>query len=143
MALARVLACTAFSLVAFSWVARSEQIGPSFDCRATQQPLAQVLCGDPDLSRTDLRFAQAYFALLKQVGDAGKRELKEEDLRFLEAVERQCGIPQSGQAAPQSEAARNCVKKAYEAQRTVWALRLTSPFSEEGNRSVEQHITLQ
>jgi hypothetical protein len=124
-------------------VAKSEQIGPSFDCYAAQQPLAQMLCADPELARTDLLFAQAYFALLKQVGEAGKRELKEEDLRFLEAVQRQCGIPQSGQAVPQSEAARNCVKKAYEAQRTVWALRLTPPFSEEANRPIEQHVTLQ
>jgi peptidoglycan hydrolase-like protein with peptidoglycan-binding domain len=123
--------------------ATAEQIGPSFDCHAAQQPLAQLLCSDPGLSRTDLRFTQAYFALLKQVGEAGKRELKQEDLQFLEAVQRQCGIPASGQAAPQSEASRNCVKSAYEAQRAVWVLRLTPPFAEEANRPIERHVALQ
>ena len=123
--------------------AAAEQIGPSFDCHAAQQPLAQMLCSDPDLSRTDLRFAQAYFALLRQVGEAGKRELKREDLQFLEAVQRKCGIPTSGPSAPQSEASQNCVKSAYEAQRAVWVLRLTSPFSEEANRPIERHVSLQ
>jgi uncharacterized protein YecT (DUF1311 family) len=139
------LASLIAGLIAFVGAAAStaEQIGPSFDCHAAQQPLAQLLCSDPELSRTDLRFTQAYFALLKQVGEAGKRELKQEDLQFLEAVQRQCGIPPSGQAAPQSEASRNCVKNAYEAQRAVWALRLTPPFSEEANRPIERHVALQ
>jgi uncharacterized protein YecT (DUF1311 family) len=123
--------------------ATAEQIGPSFDCHSAQQPLAQMLCSDPDLSRTDLRFAQAYFALLKQVGDAGKAQLKQEDLQFLDAVQRQCGVPSTGQALPKSEASRNCVKNAYEAQRTLWVLRLTPPFSEEANRPIERHIALQ
>jgi peptidoglycan hydrolase-like protein with peptidoglycan-binding domain len=139
----RVLGCAVFVIVGLTRPATAELIGPSFDCHSAQQPLAQILCSDPDLSRTDLRFAQAYFALLKQVGDAGKRELKQEDLQFLEAVQRQCKIPPSGQAAPQSEASRNCVKNAYEAQRAVWVLRLTSPFSEEANRSIERHAALQ
>jgi uncharacterized protein YecT (DUF1311 family) len=123
--------------------ATAEQIGPSFDCHTAQQPLAQLLCSDPDLSRTDLRFAQAYFALLKQVGEAGKNQLKQEDLQFLDAVQRKCSIPTPGQAVPQSEASRNCVKSAYEAQRAVWVLRLTPPFSEEANRPIERHTALQ
>jgi hypothetical protein len=138
-----MLVCALFSLGGFSWAANAEQIGPSFDCHAVQQPLAQMLCSDPDLSRTDLRFGQAYFALLKQVGEPGKRELKAEDLQFLEAVQRQCSIPLAGQAAPQSEASRNCVKSAYEAQRAVWLLRLSPPFSEEANRPIERHAAMQ
>jgi uncharacterized protein len=57
MPLARALLVTGFGLVSFSLVASSEQIGPSFDCHVAQQPLAQMLCSDPDLSRIDLRFA--------------------------------------------------------------------------------------
>jgi uncharacterized protein YecT (DUF1311 family) len=143
MLVVRALGCTALAFIGFSLVARSEQIGPSFDCHVAQQPLAQMLCADPELARTDLRFAQAYFALLKQVGDAGKAELKREDLQFLEAVQRQCSLPVSGQPAPPSPSLRNCVKNAYEAQRTVWVLRLASPFSEEANRPIERHIALQ
>jgi Putative peptidoglycan binding domain len=122
----------------------TKQIGPSFDCRkAQQQPLAQMLCADPELSRTDLRFAQSYFALLQQVGDAGKGELKQQELQFLEAVQQQCGIPRSGAVVPQSEASRNCVKNAYEKQRSIWVSRLTSLSLEEANRPIERHIALQ
>jgi Putative peptidoglycan binding domain len=121
----------------------TEQVGPSFDCRAAKQPLAQTLCADADLSRVDLRFAQAYWALFSQVGDSGSRDLKQEDLRFLDAVQQQCGIPRSGPVVAQTEVTRNCVKNAYEAQRTVWILRLTPPFSQEANRRIERHIALQ
>jgi peptidoglycan hydrolase-like protein with peptidoglycan-binding domain len=121
----------------------TEQVGPSFDCRAAKQPLAQMLCADAELSRVDLRFAQAYWALLSQVGDSGSRDLKQEDLRFLDAVQQQCGIPRSGPVVAQGEVTRNCVKNAYEAQRIVWILRLTPPFSQEANRRIERHIALQ
>jgi uncharacterized protein len=132
-----------FAFAALTRSAMAEQIGPSFDCHKAQQPLAQMLCADPDLSRTDLRFAQAYFALLRQVGDAGKGELKQEELQFLETVQQQCGIPRSGPVVPQSEASRNCVKTAYEKQRSVWVSRLTSLSLEEADRPIERHIALQ
>jgi uncharacterized protein YecT (DUF1311 family) len=143
MLLPRVLAGAGLVIAGLIPLTTAEQIGPSFDCHTAQQPLAQILCSDPELSRTDLRFAQAYFALLKQVGEAGKSQLKQEDLQFLEAVQRQCSIPSSGQPPSQSEASRNCVKTAYEAQRAVWVLRLTPPFSEEANRPIDRHVALQ
>jgi uncharacterized protein YecT (DUF1311 family) len=143
MRLSCAVGCATLAFVGFSLAVRSEQIGPSFDCHVAQQPLAQMLCADPKLSLADLRFAQAYFALLKQVGDAGKRELKEEDLRFLQAVQQQCGIAASGQPPSQSEASLRCVKSAYEAERAVWVSRLTPPFSEEARRPIEQHVALQ
>ncbi len=121
----------------------TKQLGPSFDCNVAQQPLAQMLCADAELSRVDLRFAQAYWALLGQVGDGGSRELKQEDLQFLDAVQQQCGIPRLGPAVAQTGVSRSCVKNAYEAQRAVWILRLTPPFSEEANRPIERHIALQ
>ncbi len=143
MPLPRLLAYSAIALAGFSLIASSEQIGPSFDCHRAQQPLAQMLCADPELSRTDLRFAQAYFALLRQVGDSGKGELKQAELQFLEAVQQQCGIPRTGPVVPQSEASRNCVKNAYEKQRSIWVSRLTSLSLEEADRPVERHIALQ
>src|SRR5437588_2195301 len=71
----RFLAFAAFVIAAMTQPTAADQIGPSFDCAAARQPLAQILCADPDLSQTDLRFAQAYFALLPQLDDAGKRDL--------------------------------------------------------------------
>jgi hypothetical protein len=95
------------------------------------------------LAATDLRFSQAYFALLKQLDDAGKRELKQEDLHFLEAVQDHCGIPPTGATPMQSDTLRSCVKGAYESQRSVWLLRLEPPLSEEANRPIERHVALQ
>lgn len=143
MLLPRVLGCAALVIAGLTQPTTAEQIGPSFDCSAARQPLAQILCADPDLSQTDLRFAQAYFALLPQLDDAGKRDLKQEDLRFLDAAQQHCGVPPAGPTPAQSDALRKCVKDAYESQRSVWLLRLRPPFSEEASRPIERHIALQ
>src|SRR5437763_1004752 len=81
---------------------------PSRGCRTAQQPLAQVICADRDLALTDLRCAQAHVALLKQLDDTGKRDLKQEDLRFLDAVQQHCGIPLTGSIPLQPDALRKC-----------------------------------
>jgi uncharacterized protein len=47
----------------------TEKIGPGFDCSKAAQPLAQMICADADLSRADLRFNQAYWALLHQLNE--------------------------------------------------------------------------
>ena len=39
------------------------RIGPGFDCAKATAPLAQLICSDPSLSKTDLQFNQAYYAL--------------------------------------------------------------------------------
>jgi peptidoglycan hydrolase-like protein with peptidoglycan-binding domain len=139
----RAAAFAAFLIAGVTQRTAADQIGPSFDCAAVRQPLAQFICADTGLSQTDLRFAQAYFALLPQLDDAGKRDLKQEDLRFLDAVQQHCGISSTGPVPAQSDPMRKCVKDAYESQRSVWLLRLTPPFSEEANRPIERVLALQ
>src|ERR1043165_4349822 len=73
-------------------------IGPSFECAQAIRPLEVMLCADVMLSRTDLRFNQAYWALYHQVGAAGRTSLKQDDLDFLNSVHDRCGIPRSGGA---------------------------------------------
>ena len=41
------------------------RIGPSYDCDKAGYPLALLICADADLSRLDLRFGQAYWALFQ------------------------------------------------------------------------------
>ena len=112
------------------YAARRSRVGRR--CRPRRRLLPQPRrCGHPRAASGRWRRANPRqpHRLHQIVDPAGKRELKEEDLRFLEAVQRQCGIPPSGQAAPQSEAARDGVKRAYEAQRTGLGSAASPPFS--------------
>lgn len=114
-------------------------IGPSFDCERVRQPLALMICASPALSRADLRFNQAYQALRYQLDEAGRRHLREEDLKFLASVRRKCAIPETGPVSGSPE----CVAAQYERQRAIWMARLNGPAAEEATRPIEQQIALQ
>ncbi len=123
--------------------AGSDRIGPSFDCSKAGYPLALMLCADADLSRLDIRFGQAYWALFQQVGPAGQPQLKQEDLAFFDQVQEQCGVPRSGALTAEVWRSRDCVKSAYQKMREVWLGRLSGPAREEALRSPEKHVALQ
>jgi len=102
----------------------SPRIGPGFDCAEARQPLSLIICADPGLSRADLLFNQAYWALFQQVGSTGQGKLKKEDLAFLDWVQQRCGIPHFGPLPVDGLSSRDCVKEAFEAQRSTWLGRL-------------------
>jgi clan AA aspartic protease (TIGR02281 family) len=102
-----------------------------------------LLCADDDLSRLDLRFGQAYWALYQQLGPAGQPQLKQEDLAFFDQVQEQCGVPRSGALTAEVWRSRDCVRSAYQKMREVWLARLTGPGREEATRSPEEHVALQ
>jgi predicted aspartyl protease/uncharacterized protein len=124
-------------------IASSNRIGPSFDCSKAGYPLAFLLCADADLSRLDIRFGQAYWALFQQLGPEGQPELKQEDLTFFDQVQAQCQIPRSGPLTAEAWRGRTCVQDAYEKMRETWVARLTGPAREEATRSPEKHLALQ
>ena len=126
-----------------SGLAARDRIGPSFDCGKAGYPLALLICADADLSRLDLRFGQAYWALFQQLGPAGQPQLKEEDLAFFEQAQAQCEIPRAGPLTAEAWRSRNCVRDAYEKMRQAWLARLTGPALEEATRSPEKHLALQ
>lgn len=115
------------------------RIGPSFNCGQATQPLARTICASPWLSKLDLRFAQAYYALLQQVGPAGRSLLRQEAVDFTNSVVTECGIPETGPA----RRARHCVAQRYRRQRSVWISRLQGPAYEEATRPIRQHIALE
>ena len=121
----------------------SDRVGPGFDCSKVAAPLALMICADRDLSLVDFRFNQAYWALLQQLGPAGQRQLKEEDIAFIDQVQEQCGVPKSGQLSAETWRSRNCVKDAYQQQRDAWIARLRGPAREEAARAPETHKALQ
>jgi uncharacterized protein len=124
-------------------VVSRDRIGPSYDCSIAGYPLALMICADGDLSRLDLRFGQAYWALFQQLGPAGQPQLKEEDLTFFDQVQGQCYVPRSGALTAEAWRSRDCVRDAYEKMREAWLARLTGPAYEEAVRSPEKHVALQ
>src|SRR5262249_41372637 len=123
--------------------ARLDRIGPGFDCSKVAAPLALMICADHDLSLFDFRFNQAYWALLQQMGPVEQRQLKEEDIAFIDQVQEQCGVPRSGVLTSETWRSRNCVKHAYQQQPDGWIARLRGPAREEAARPPETHIALQ
>jgi len=123
--------------------AEQPHLGPSFPCPSPNDPLAQLMCSSPDLSRADLSFVQAYQALRAQLDPNGQNKLRQEAVTFNQAVRSQCGIgaPNSGKTA--SPAAIPCVLQRYLSQRNIWAGRLTGPAAEEAARSLQAHVALQ
>jgi hypothetical protein len=71
-------------------------------------PLALMICADPELSRTELRFNQAYWALFQLLGEAGRRQLKEEDVQFLEHAQEECGMPRVGGLSAAAMCLQSC-----------------------------------
>jgi S1-C subfamily serine protease len=102
-----------------------------------------MICADGELSRLDLRFGQAYWALFQQLGPTGQPQLKEQDLSFFDQVQGQCHVPRSGPVSAEAWQSRDCVRDAYEKMREAWLTRLTGPAYEEAVRSPEKHVALQ
>jgi clan AA aspartic protease (TIGR02281 family) len=121
----------------------TNRIGPSFDCSKAATPLTLLICGDAELSRADLAFNQAYWALYQQLGPGGQAQLKESDIAFIDQVQAQCGLPTSGPLTPDDSQSRDCVENAYQKMRTMWLSQLTGPAREEADRVPEEHLKLQ
>jgi S1-C subfamily serine protease/uncharacterized protein len=120
-----------------------KRVGPGFDCTKATTPLAFLICGDVELSRLDLRFGQAYWALFQQIGPAAQPQLKEEDIGFIEQVQERCGLPKSGAFTAELSGSRDCVKEAYGSKRAEWISHLVGEAREEALRSPEEHLALQ
>jgi len=118
-------------------------IGPSFDCASVHTPVAQLICSSPDMSRLDLMFVQAYYAMRQQVGEAGWQTLKVEAVNFEDQTLQRCGIPLTGVLPPDQRPWLTCLAAAYERQRAVWLSRLSGPGGEEARRLIEAHVALQ
>ena len=122
-----------------SSAAAEHRLGPSFGCAQHSEPLAQMICASRELSELDLRYNQAFRALLWQARQSGRAALWQESSNFQEAVLHDCGVPAEG---PVSGSAA-CVAEHYQQQRSVWLSRLAEPAREEAQRPLAQHVALQ
>lgn len=135
--------CGAGLAALLSSIAPALAIGPSFDCSKVHTPLAQFICADPDLSKTDLEFVRSYYALRQQVGPSGWQAAKQEAIDFQNAVAQQCGIDQSGNLPINKATLTQCLQNAYKRQTSIWVSRLSGFALEEATRPIEQHVGLQ
>lgn len=125
--------------------------GPSFTCPTPRDPLAQLICDTPALSRFDLYFVETYQALRQQIAEPILQQaLRQESLDFGRSVRFTCGIamsqsPGSRTLMPPSAppGADSCVLQAYERQRAIWQSRLFGAAAEEAARPLERQIMLQ
>jgi predicted aspartyl protease/uncharacterized protein YecT (DUF1311 family) len=140
---ARIAFIRGYGLATGSPAPVTPQIGPGFDCSKAMRPLALLICADADLSRVDLLYNQAYWALLQQLEPSARKGLRQEEEAFIDAVQDQCGMPRSGGLTPQVWQARDCIRGAYEGQRNRWLSRLSGPAHEEAMRPAERHLALQ
>ncbi len=122
---------------------QSGRIGPSFDCSKAASPLTLLICSDDTLSRMDLAFNQAYWALYQQLGPAAQPQLQDQDITFIDQAQEQCGLPASGPLTEEERQSRECVEHAYEKMRATWIDQLTGPAREEAVRAPEDHLRLQ
>ena len=145
----RLVAASVFLLLALTTVpcrADTGRIGPSFACPrpAPIDGLSQMICDNPDMSREEMIFEQAYYALRQANGRPGWKALKVEAIALNTALRTHCGIPLAGasdQTMPLGAAA--CYIDQTQRDRDAWLQRLTGAAHEEASRSIEQHVALQ
>jgi restriction system protein len=135
-------AMTAIALLAIGTGA-AHAVGPSFDCTRAATPAQKLVCSDPDLSRTELEYTQAYYAMRYQVGEAGWPSLKAEAILSQNESLKRCEIPQSGRLLRDSKQAAECLGSAYRDQQASWIQQLTQAGAEEARRPPEQQVALQ
>ena len=136
-------ALIAVALLLTSAYTAAQAIGPSFDCSKAATPAQQLICSGPELSRIDLEYNQAYYAMRQQVGVSGWQALKVEAIAFQNQAVQRCGIPQSGSLPSDARTAAACLGTAFLEQRAVWIRRLQAAGAEEASRPPEEHIELQ
>jgi restriction system protein len=122
------------------------QIGPDFACPRPPpvDGLAQAICDNPAMSREEMVFEQAYYALRHALGRDSWKSLKAEAVTFNTDLRATCGIPQAG--APdqtQPSGAADCYIRETERDRNAWLSRLSGASRQEAARPIEQHIALQ
>lgn len=119
------------------------RLGPGFPCPSPRDPLAQLICSSPDLSRAHLAYVQAVQALRAQLDPRGQRSLSRERVAFDKMLRSQCnvGAPDSGKTA--SPEVIPCVLQHLLGQRNLLAGRLTGPAAEEAARPLDAHVKLQ
>lgn len=82
----------------------------SFECAAATQPIEQLICSDPDLSRLDDELGRAYKAYLSNFSEAARIKITQRQRSWLKAVRTVCGDWLKRGDKP---AARECLKQEY------------------------------
>lgn len=109
------------SLFLCSVAIAQERPAPSFDCTsasALNQPLAQIICSNVELSVLELSYVIAYQAMRHSLNDRGKKELAAAAASFVITTTASCDVPPSGRLdGPPSRRVVDCIKSRLESGR--------------------------
>ena len=123
-------------------------VGPSYNCRAPavqKQPLAQLICASPAVSKAELNYVIAYSALRQTSADAGRATMRAEAEAFTQRTTAECGIPAAGYLggrAPTPEETR-CLLDRFDWERNRLFRSLSGDAMEEAQLSPDQTIAIQ
>lgn len=126
---------------------QTSNLGPSFDCQSkvvSNQPLAQIICGNKELSRFELAYVISYQALRESLGGEDRKVLANEAQHFVIALNDQCQIPRTGalQARP-TGIEIHCIKVLFQQQRQKLIERTTGVAREEAILEPTEAISIQ
>lgn len=123
------------------------KLGPSFDCgtkAVSNQPLAQMICVNPELSLWELGYVIAYQAVKESASAAGKKAMVDEANALVVEMNSDCGLPVSGRIQqPPTSAEVACIRGKFSAARTSLISRATGLARDEAVLVPSETVAIQ
>jgi len=141
-------AIVTFAGAASATPAESPTVGPSYNCMAPtvqKQPLAQLICANPAVSRAELSYVIAFTALRQISDDAARQTMHAEAEAFTHRTTAECGLPATGYLggrAPTSQET-NCLLAHFDQERGRLLNRLSGDAMDEAQLSPEKTVAIQ
>jgi len=138
----------AFAGAASAIPAASPAVGRSYNCMAPavqKQPLAQLICAGPAVSKAELSYVIAYSALRQTSSDSERTTMHAEADAFTRRMTDECGIQPTGYLGGRVPTATetSCLLDQFSAERGRLFMRLYGEAREEAQLTPEQTMTIQ
>lgn len=123
------------------------KLGPSFDCGTkaiSTQPLAQIICVNPELALWELGYVIAYQAVRESASPAGKKAMVDEANALVVEMNSDCGIPATGRLRqPPTSAEVACIRGKFSGARASLINRATGVARDEAMLVPSETVALQ
>jgi peptidoglycan hydrolase-like protein with peptidoglycan-binding domain len=128
--------------------AASPAVGPSYNCMAPavqKQPLAQLICASPAVSKAELSYVITYSALRQTSTDAERATMRTEADAFTRRTTEDCGFQPTGYLGGRAPTATEttCLLDHFSGERGRLFMRLNGEAMDEAQLTPEQTMTIQ